>query len=91
MYLEKLKLHNYRCYENLEIDFHKNLTVIVGKNGAGKTTILEAAAIALGTWFVGFNDISSKGIDKKTDPLRKAYRIGMTDDVQTQFPVEIEA
>ena len=91
MYLEKLKLHNYRCYEDLEIDFHKQLTVIVGKNGAGKTTILEAAAIALGTWFVGFNDISTKGIDKKTDPLRKAYQIGMTDDVQAQFPVEIEA
>lgn len=91
MYLKKLRIHNYRCYEDLEIDFHEQLSVIVGKNGVGKTTILEAAAIALGTWFVGFNDISTKGIDKRTDPLRKAYQIGMTDDVQIQFPVEIEA
>lgn len=91
MYLEKVKLHNYRCYEELEVDFHKQLTVIVGKNGSGKTTILEATAIALGTWFVGFNNISGKGIDKTTDPLRKAYSVGSTDDVQPQFPVEIEA
>lgn len=61
------------------------------KNGSGKTTVLEAIAIALGTWFVGFNIVNAKGINKRTDPLRKAYQIGATDDVQTQFPVEIEA
>lgn len=91
MYLEKLKLHNFRCYEKLEIDFNRQLTVLVGKNGSGKTTVLEAIAIALGTWFVGFNIVNAKGINKRTDPLRKAYQIGATDDVQTQFPVEIEA
>lgn len=91
MYLEKLKLHNFRCYEKLEIDFNRQLTVLVGKNGSGKTTVLEAIAIALGTWFVGFNIVNAKGINNRTDPLRKAYQIGATDDVQTQFPVEIEA
>ena len=91
MYLEKLKLHNFRCYEKLEIDFNRQLTVLVGKNGSGKTTVLEAIAIALGTWFVGFNIVNAKVINKRTDPLRKAYQIGATDDVQTQFPVEIEA
>ena len=91
MYLEKLKLHNFRCYEKLEIDFNRQLTVLVGKNGSGKTTVLEAIAIALGTWFVGFNIVNAKGINKRTDPLRKAYQTGATDDVQTQFPVEIEA
>lgn len=91
MYLEKLKLHNFRCYEKLEIDFNRQLTVLVGKNGSGKTTVLEAIAIALGTWLVGFNIVNAKGINKRTDPLRKAYQIGATDDVQTQFPVEIEA
>ena len=65
--------------------------MLVGKNGSGKTTVLEAIAIALGTWFVGFNIVNAKGINKRTDPLRKAYQIGATDDVQTQFPVEIEA
>lgn len=91
MYLERLELHNFRCFETLDIDFHKQLTVIVGKNGSGKTTILEAAAIAAGSLFAGLDRIPAKGIDKETDPLRKAYVMGVTDDVQQQFPVEITA
>jgi len=42
MVLKSLKLSNFRCYESLEIDFHKRLTLLVGKNGSGKSTILDA-------------------------------------------------
>lgn len=64
MYLTKLKLQNFKCFENIEIDFHENLTVIAGSNGAGKTTILEGAAIALSTMFMPIDGASSKGIDQ---------------------------
>lgn len=40
MYLKTLELHNFRCFEDIKIDFHKNLTVIIGANGAGKSTIM---------------------------------------------------
>lgn len=39
--LEKIKIENYRCYDQHEIDF-KNLSIIVGKNNAGKSTLVEA-------------------------------------------------
>jgi len=55
MYLQNLTLKNFRCFESIDIPFHKNLSVIVGTNGAGKTTILEGAAIALGTLFVALD------------------------------------
>lgn len=91
MYLKSIGLHNFRCFNELKIDFDPNLTVIVGKNGAGKTAILEAIAIALSTWFIGFDNISGKNIDKKRDPKKEGYMIGGQDDVQSQFPVEIKA
>ena len=47
MQIDKLKLSNFRCYEELEIDFEPKLTVIVGENGKGKTAIFDALAIAL--------------------------------------------
>lgn len=45
MILKKLKLENFRGYQNLEIDFDENLNAIVGANDIGKSTILEALDI----------------------------------------------
>lgn len=42
--LEKVILHNYRCFENSEIDF-RDTTVVVGNNNAGKSTLVEALRI----------------------------------------------
>ena len=41
MYLEHLSLKNYRLFDSISIDFHNRLTVLVGDNGAGKTTSFE--------------------------------------------------
>ena len=42
MYLKNLKLTNYRNYENLDLDFDRNLNLIIGDNGKGKTNLLES-------------------------------------------------
>lgn len=42
MFLKSLKLINFRNYENLEIQFNKNKTVLVGGNAQGKTNLVEA-------------------------------------------------
>jgi len=42
MYLQKLQLTNFRNYENLELEFSKNVNVFVGNNAHGKTNILES-------------------------------------------------
>lgn len=42
MYIEKIKLNNFRNYENLEINLNKNINIIYGDNAQGKTNILEA-------------------------------------------------
>lgn len=47
MHLHELRLQNFRCFTDTTISFDERLTVLVGKNGSGKTAILDAAAIAL--------------------------------------------
>ena len=42
MYIEKIKLQNFRNYEQLELDLNKNINIIYGNNAQGKTNILEA-------------------------------------------------
>jgi predicted ATP-binding protein involved in virulence len=44
--LKSMGLTNFRGFDRLEIDFEPDMTVIAGINGAGKSSILEAIAIA---------------------------------------------
>lgn len=47
MRLNQLHLRNFRQHSDTLIDFESGLTGIIGPNGSGKTTILEAIAWAL--------------------------------------------
>ncbi|MBO7910488.1 AAA family ATPase [Vibrio sp. G41H] len=45
--LSSLQLVDYRRFRSLDIHFNKNMTVIIGDNGAGKTSIADAIARTL--------------------------------------------
>ena len=90
MKLDQLHLHNFRCFGDLDVTFHDKLTVVVGANGAGKTAIIEAAAIAIGTFLYSLKGVSNYGI-KKMDAHNKYFKMGSSIDVQPQYPVEISA
>ena len=47
MIFKRLKLKNFKSYANEVIKFDKGITVIVGENGAGKSSIFEAMSFAL--------------------------------------------
>lgn len=42
MYIQKIKLENFRNYRKAEIEFDKNINIIYGDNAQGKTNILES-------------------------------------------------
>ncbi|WCR57773.1 DNA replication/repair protein RecF [Wolbachia endosymbiont of Ctenocephalides felis wCfeJ] len=44
-YITKLRLHNFRNHSSFELDLSNNSVVITGKNGVGKTNILEAISL----------------------------------------------
>ncbi len=58
--LQSLKLRDYRCFEAIDIDFHPKITVLVASNGAGKTSILDAIAVAFGPYVGAFDEAVGK-------------------------------
>ena len=42
MQLKNLKLLNFRNYDNLYLEFNPNINLFIGKNGQGKTNIVES-------------------------------------------------
>jgi predicted ATP-binding protein involved in virulence len=47
MILKQVHLTHFRCFQDLSVALHPRLNVFVGKNGQGKTAILEGIAIGL--------------------------------------------
>jgi predicted ATP-binding protein involved in virulence len=47
MRIHQLKLEQYRGFSNASLDFISDFTLLVGKNGAGKSSILWALRVAL--------------------------------------------
>ena len=45
--LTQLQLRQFRCFEALRVDFAPRFNFLVGRNGQGKTSILEAACVLL--------------------------------------------
>jgi predicted ATP-binding protein involved in virulence len=47
MKLHSIKLKNFRSHRDLQLPLHEKLTVIVGNNGSGKTSVLDGIMLAL--------------------------------------------
>lgn len=42
MYVEKIKLKNFRNYSDIEVEFNKKVNIFIGNNAQGKTNLLES-------------------------------------------------
>lgn len=90
MKLNNIKITNYRCFKEAELDFDEHITLIVGKNGAGKTAILDAVAVSVSTFLLGIDGGVSRSI-LKDDARYEFHDLNGTIDPQHQFPVSIES
>jgi predicted ATP-binding protein involved in virulence len=91
MRLDQLTLHNYRCFDALTIRFHPHMTVLIAPNGGGKTTILDAARVALWPFVKGF-DLGSQTGKAATIQLADVRLARQGDfDMEPQIPSWIEA
>jgi predicted ATP-binding protein involved in virulence len=88
MRLHKIVLKNFRLFPSLECTLHPELTVLVADNGGGKTSLLDAISIAMGTYLGAF----PKGKGARIKPADVFSRV---DDpelgrMQTVYPATIE-
>ena len=90
MRLKNIKITNYRCLKEADIDLDEHITLIVGKNGAGKTAILDAVAVSASTFLLGIDGGVSRSI-LKDDARYEFHDLNGTIDPQHQFPVSIDS
>lgn len=77
MYLQSLSLQNFRCFGNKQtIEFRKGLNVLVGENDSGKSAIMDAIRIALGStdqsWYrIELSDFHNEDREKEIKLILK--------------------
>lgn len=90
MWLKSLHVENFRGFEKLDVTFDEHVTLLVGGNGAGKTAVLEAIKVALGSYFAGIDQSPDQSIDIE-HARRVVHEIGGVLDLQEQWPVRVSA
>ena len=68
--IQELGLKNYRRFDNKKFVLNPRMNVFAGKNGSGKTSVLEAANVMLGAYLAAY---------KTYVPSRFVYNIKSTD------------
>ena len=90
MIIDDLSLRNFRLFEDANISFSERVTVLVGVNGAGKSTILDAMSLLLSCYVGGFDGLGVRKI-AQSDIRHVTHKSGSSYENVSQLPVEIAA
>jgi len=86
MHLSHLSLKNYRSYTELELPLEKGISIFIGRNGEGKTNIVEAIL------YLAFLSSHRTSSDQPLVQLgsSSAYVRGKVDNGEREILVELE-
>ncbi|HEX4131986.1 MAG TPA: AAA family ATPase [Pirellulales bacterium] len=81
MRIDQLHIKNFKKFSDQALDLHPQFTLLVGENGSGKTTILDALAVALGVWLLDVPDSDVKNSQRpiytseiRLEPIKEGDR-----------------
>lgn len=88
MIIEKIKIKNFKGFSDEEFELNSSFTVFIGDNAKGKTSILDALAVAVGSYLRGIDVAKheARSIDKKEVRVKT-----IDSQPRPQLPVEVEA
>ena len=86
MNIKELVISNFRCFTKAEMSFHPSFNLIVGINGMGKTAILEALRIMVGSLFLKVDKVA----DKISSPSIAKDDVRLA-SLEMQYPVRLTA
>lgn len=90
MRLNKIEIKNFKCFENESMELHPKLNILMGNNGTGKTSLLEAFRILIGSLYLAFDKYKEKiempGIIKDDIRLKT-----VSNSLEPQIPTIVSA
>src|SRR4051812_35976169 len=79
MRIDTLELRNFKKFAESSLTLHPQFTLLIGENGTGKTSLLDALSIAAGVWLARVPDsslASSQRFIHASEKRLEAVRMG---------------
>lgn len=90
MRIQDLILRNFNGFDNRKFSFNPRFNLLVGDNATGKSSILDALAIAAGSWFLGMSGVEKgPGIEPERVSV-VAHKHSDSYTFEKQFPARID-
>lgn len=86
MKLQTLTLENFRACEHLELELGSRLTVLLGNNGSGKTSVLDGIAIGLGAVLTHLPSVSGISFRKSGDIRQQGNQLAPYTRIGLEMP-----
>lgn len=58
--MKRIRVENFRCYDDLTVDLKSGVNLLIGDNASGKTTVLKACRYVLSAFFSGYSDENTR-------------------------------
>ncbi|AMO32286.1 AAA family ATPase [Lysinibacillus sphaericus] len=87
--INSIKFEEYKCFKDEEITFEERITVLVGKNASGKTSILDAISVAIGAYLSGIDESTDTKSILKSDVRFTSKDVHGTKVVKHHAPTRI--
>ncbi len=88
--IDTLRIKNFKGIAELELKFPEQFTVLIGDNGTGKTAILDALAVAAGSYLLGIERAYAQPRQIYPEDVRR-IAVSSVERAVEQFPVIIDA
>ena len=86
--MKTISVNNFRCYENMSIEFRPGINLLIGDNSSGKTSLVRACNFVANAFFCGFSDENTSW--KSVDDSDFRLIVGDDNTILPWQPVSIE-
>lgn len=90
MRINEVEITNFKSFKKKRLQFNSSFSLIIGDNGTGKTTVLEAISIGLGGYLAGIDGVNNRNIHLDEVRTLSVRQGDATITTEPQFPCSIE-
>jgi len=86
----EVQIQNYKAIKDMQLKFSPGINLLIGDNGVGKTSVLDALSVALGGFLSGVSGVAVRGIQQSDIRIEAKRVAGASAAIKYMTPTAVE-